>query len=69
MIVQTSHLNGGMTTHTFVTIGMTTYCHSNNGRETLVFPARMRNGGYEIAEFSEILDTNLVNKINKIVEG
>tara|TARA_B100001093_G_C26223621_1_gene757182 strand:- start:12 stop:221 length:210 start_codon:yes stop_codon:yes gene_type:complete len=69
MVVQKSQINNGMTTHTFVTIGMKTYCHSNNGVETLVFPARMKNDGYEIADFSEILDNNLVSKINKIVEG
>ena len=37
MILQTTHLNNGNTTHTFVKVGQRYLCHSNNGREIMVF--------------------------------
>ena len=56
MILQTTYLNNGRTTHTFVKVGQRVLCHSNNGRETLVFPAKYTGEKYEISEWSEVDD-------------
>ena len=69
MIIHTNQLNNGATTHTYVMLGSKIYCHSNNGRECLVFPAKRTSIGYEIAEYSEILDFALADRIDSIVKG
>ena len=68
MILQTTHLNNGRTTHTFVQVGQIVLCHSNNGREVLVFPAKHTGTKYEISEWSEIEDFGLIDKVQDIVD-
>jgi len=68
MILQTTHLNNGGTTHTFVRVGQSVLCHSNNGRETLVFPAKFSGAKYEISKWSELEDFGLINKVQDIVD-
>ena len=69
MIIQTTHLNNGMTTHTFVKIGTVVYCHSDNGREQAIFPAKFVGEKYSISSWSEIEDYRIAKKVYKIVES
>ena len=66
MILQKKYFTNA--TQTFVQINGRIYCHSNNGSECLVFPAKHNGIECKIDSWNEILDQEIIDRVMKIVE-